>query len=318
MGKKEVVILIALLFLSIFLANAPAELDADLSAPNVDVLLINETEYLEKEMVVIAPTQYEDVPEPVRKAFIGLIEAKQQAREEEEEKLLQQIEKKDALMRNIIYLSIAAFLLVFILLLREKGFFHKLKRKSRRQVLYRQIIKLGRKGLAGKEILKVLMARGWERKYVDDAIARYKRHMRKGKEQVPSKYSLMKEDRSVRAVARKLRRQYLYFLIVLSRRYKGRTLKETEDLLRKKGWNKLYVDDAVYRYNMYVEGKKGVISRILFKLIENSSVHKMRRALRRQALYSQIRRLKRKGKPHHEIIQQLSKKGWQAKQNIST
>jgi len=251
----------------------------------------------------------EDIPDAVRRALMDYIETKRI--EDEINKIkIEESEKKEKIDKIFFYSIISALFIVLIFLIKKAGYLHKIKRGFRRQSLYHQIIKLRKKGLSGREIMKVLNIKGYKRKHIDDAIYRYK-ELHKD-ENLPSKLELWKQDRSVRGIIRKTRRFYLsiwirYYILF------GKSIEEAGNILLKKGWKERYVNDVVYKYKMNIEGRKNIFIKLFSGIAEISIFHKMRRKARRRKITSKIIRLKKKGLSHSQILKELARQGFQKK-----
>lgn len=194
---------------------------------------------------------------------------------------------------------------------RESGFFHKIRRKFRRRLLFARIRKLKRKKLKNTEIKSILLKKGWKKKHVIDAIYRYDAEIKKQEEEIPALVLPLKK-KHFRRIRRKFRRQLLFTRIRKLKRKKLENRK-IKKLLIEKGWQERHVIDALHRYDKYLAEKDEKETEPSFF----SSVMKKRSLLRimsRKILLSKVRKLKRKGKTEKQIITILIKKGWEREQ----
>jgi len=294
MGKKEVVFLVLLIILLLSSAATIYSQEEDTIDPNIYALSkLNENK--------------SELPEPVRRALMEYAESK----ELEEEQLTTEEEKSQKFENLIMLLITSASVLVLFMFLKQKGVFHKIIRRIRRQVLFHSIIKLSRKGLPDKEILKVLTIKGWDKKYVDDAISRHKRYLAKQGENIPSKIELLKGSRSYHDIQRRIRRQILYTHI-RKLFHKGKSPNEIIHELAKRGWKQEHIEDALFKYSEYMRRER-LFSKFISFISANKLVRVIRRASRRQRLYFNIKKLKAKGLDYSEILKLLVRKGWDEK-----
>ncbi len=207
------------------------------------------------------------------------------------------LEKKEDLIPRLI----SAF--------KELTSFDSLRRKFRRKLLYSSISRKLDKGASFARIEKDLVREGWKRKHVVDTVYRYKRHLQDLRlmEQTPGGTLDNGRSRS-RKLKRKLRRKLLFFFIIWLYK-KGMGSEEVISDLVEKGWKRKHVEDAVYRYNLYIQGK----TRSSWESGEGSVFDKLRRRFRRRVLYHLIKKQLKKGLNYSRIKKKLLEKGWEKK-----
>ncbi|MEE9525362.1 MAG: hypothetical protein V3V78_02025 [Candidatus Woesearchaeota archaeon] len=155
MAKKEVLILLTLLFLLVINVNAQTNISD------------------------------EDLPASVQVAIAQLIEDKEEEKEVQRCRILideYKKEKKTDLVPKLI-LGVAGIILLFLFFvypyLHKKNTWGEVRRRSRRQLLYSIIARKLKKGKTYPQITDDLLDKGYKKKHVYDAIYRYKGHHRK-------------------------------------------------------------------------------------------------------------------------------------------
>jgi predicted RNA binding protein YcfA (HicA-like mRNA interferase family) len=287
MNKKVVILLVAFLLLDIFLA--------------VDVSSINESDISEIQEI-IETNETVEIPESVRQALMDFISAKRIEKEKQE--------SKRGLVENILLASTsAAFLIVLYLMLKQKGVLHSIRKKIRLHLMFQRIRKLRLRKLDFNQIKLELLNRKWKKKYVYDAIHRYKKRLEK---RTPLEdYSPSSRFHKLR---RRLRRRVLYRYIKKMSR-KGMEKKQIIKELTKQGFKERHAYDAFYRYSKHFEKKKNIILNLIsgLKTCCNpvKSIKILKRRVIRAFLYNfYIKKMLRKKMSKKEIEKALLKKGF--------
>jgi ribosomal protein S21 len=124
---------------------------------------------------------------------------------------------------------------------------------------------------------------------------------------------VIKEYNVLHRINKTMKRQAMFRYMIRKTR-KGAPISYVRKALLRKGWRTKYVNDAVYRYEIYMNRSRFVIVRILFAIKEALTFGRItraiRRKIRRQLLFMYIIRKSRKGYSLADIRKLLSRQHW--------
>jgi uncharacterized protein YeeX (DUF496 family) len=195
----------------------------------------------------VTANQTSEVPIAVSMALQKMLEEKKM-----EKQIMEENAKQKEVFEHIFELILltGAFVLIFALVMKWGRI---IRRKLRRAILYASIAKYAKNKMTFRQIRKELIRKGWKDYHVDDAVSRYEEMIKQNKEFFPNAAFWIKENYA--ALRRRVRRNILYIKIRKMSR-KGLEFKQIEKELVKQGWNPKHAEDAVVRYEEYVEQKR--------------------------------------------------------------
>ncbi|MBD3249067.1 hypothetical protein GF336_03405 [Candidatus Woesearchaeota archaeon] len=302
MYRKLVILLVALLLIDISFAA-----DAFSSAQPIKRITIDTSDINGSDDIGLENT--EDIPDIVQDALKEFISKRKM------EKSLQK-EKKESKTFEYIFLSLWSFafvLLIIGVILRLKRAKPAIKRKIRRQVLFKRIRMMNKRGYSPEDMINILVRNNYKKKHAYDAVHRYMDYLEKKENFFPHLASTLKELTSFDSLKRKFRRKLLYNAISRKLEKKKDFLQIKKELLQQ-GWKRKHVEDAVYRYERHLQDIK-LMEQAPSGALENgrSRSRKIKRKIRRKILFFYIIRLYKKGYDSEKIISYLVEKGWKRK-----